>query len=302
MKATKKASGEPLLKAYHAVFGYGRVPIIESVNLEIYPGDCIGLVGANGSGKSTLVRGLLGLLPPMTGQIVRAKDMSIGYLAQRNPQSDSLFPATVQEVVACGIHGHKRWDRKHPKHKHTGRSIASVMEMLKISHLAEHRIGELSGGQHQRVLLARALVMNPQLLVLDEPTSALDANMRSEFYALIQELKEEGVAILMISHDVSHLEHVIDKMLYLDRGIQFFGPTQEFYASDWLHRYEGGVGTACPAGSQSESAIVPSSASQAGGALLSQGDLHVGGTTLALSDARARENTSSLSAPQGGDA
>ncbi|PID59885.1 ABC transporter ATP-binding protein [candidate division KSB3 bacterium] len=247
MRFKPRLEADVLLQTYDAVFGYANTPIIPATQIQIKKGECIGLVGSNGSGKTTLVRGLLGLLAPLSGQVVRGRDLSIGYLAQRNPQSDSLFPATVREVVECGIHGHALWDRKHPKHKHADALVDRVMDILKITHLGTQRIGELSGGQHQRVLLARALVMNPELLVLDEPTSALDAGIRAEFYELLKDLHKRGVAVLMISHDITHLEGVIDRVIYVDKGVAFDGSAADFFVSSHLHSYQGGAGDSCAA-------------------------------------------------------
>lgn len=232
---------EPLLTAEHLSLSYGRMPVLEDVSFTVGHGDYIGIVGPNGSGKTTLMRAILGLHKPSSGQLKIAPDLqgaAIGYLPQKISDADRYFPATVCEVVAMGLavgralpHLMRGGDR--------GRVLA-VLDRLEIADLADKKIGLLSGGQLQRVHLARALSADPALLILDEPTSALDPAIRETFYGLLDELnRRDRVTILLVSHDMGSIGRYTRKLMYLDRRLVFFGTYEEFCHSSEMTAYFG---------------------------------------------------------------
>lgn len=208
---------QAILRLEHVNLYYGKYQVCEDISFEMQRGDYVAVVGPNGSGKSTLVRAILGLHPPQSGKIdSNAKRLS--YLPQKILSMDPLFPASVEEIIATGS------KVKQPN------KIKNLAELLGIEELLKRRIGDLSGGQTQRVLLARALLSEPELLVLDEPTSALDPQTRKEFYELIENLIEQKkVSVLMVSHDVHTVGDYVKKVLYLDRKVLFFGGAREYY-------------------------------------------------------------------------
>jgi zinc transport system ATP-binding protein len=225
---------------------YQAAEVVSDVSFDVAAGDYWGVVGPNGSGKTTLIRALFGLIPCTHGTIsLFGRNLSefhewhrIGYLPQKMVSFNPYFPATVREIVAMGLLGRKRF----PKHidRSDDHAIAKVLELLDIGRIKDTRIGELSGGQHQRVLLARALVAEPQILVLDEPTTALDPEGREKFIALLQELNERsGVTVVLVTHDIMSIGRYASKLLYLDRRLIFHGTLDEFCRSSDVTNYFG---------------------------------------------------------------
>ena len=213
--------------------GYEGHIVSEGIDFTVSQGDYLCIVGENGAGKSTLIKALLGLHPPITGQIEFSdglKQNEIGYLPQQNHfQRD--FPASVQEVVIsgclnrCGLRPFYR----HAEHE----SARTNMEKLGVWPLRERCYRELSGGQQQRVLLARALCATRKLLLLDEPVSGLDPSATAEMYAIIRRLnKIEGITVLMISHDIFAATREADHILHLAHRPLFFGSTEDYRKSD----------------------------------------------------------------------
>lgn len=231
-----------ILKADNITLKYGRHEVLTDASFTVEAGDYIGIVGPNGSGKTSLMKAMLGLITPSSGQFSYAGEVKdnrfIGYLPQKVISGDPLFPAKVREVVAMGLLSSKRF----PKHlsQEDYKKVDEILSRLKIANLAEKKIGNLSGGQQQRVLLARALVSSPRLLILDEPTSALDPKVRENFYGILKELNEDdGVTILLVSHDIGSIGQYTKKMLYLDRTVVFFGTYEDFCHSQDMTHYFG---------------------------------------------------------------
>lgn len=179
--------------------GYKGIKVIEGVNLSIHDGDYIGVIGPNGGGKTTLIKTILGLVKPMSGSItIERKGLKIGYLPQIN-SLDRQFPASVESVVLTGLQGDKRWWQHYTTEEKMRAN--ELLPMMGMGHLARRSIGDLSGGELQRVLLARALMCNPELLILDEPTTYVDNKFEKEFYEILKQLNER-IAIVMVSHDL----------------------------------------------------------------------------------------------------
>lgn len=222
----------PIIKCEHTDFGYENHDAVIDLNLEIYPGDYLCVVGENGSGKSTLIKGMLGLLKPTGGSLSVADELkrgSIGYLPQQTAAQKD-FPATVQEVVLSGTLS-RRGNR--PFYSRAERKLAAHnLERLGIEHLKQKCYRELSGGQQQRVLIARALCATEQLLILDEPITGLDPSAIQDFYHLIKKLnKEDGITIIMVSHDIGNVISQANKILHLHRRVVFCGTAEAYRQS-----------------------------------------------------------------------
>ncbi len=181
--------------------GYNGKPVICNVNLKVQEGDFIGIIGPNGGGKTTLIKTIAGLLTPMQGEIIYplTGGRAIGYLPQVN-SFDKRFPITTEEVVLSGLMGKKGLFGKYTAEDK--KLVDSLLKKLRVGHLKGKSIGNLSGGQMQRIFLARALVSRPALLLLDEPSTYADNQFESELYELLKELNQEGLTILMVSHDL----------------------------------------------------------------------------------------------------
>ena len=213
--------------------GYEKRTISEPLNFKVDKKDYLCIIGENGAGKSTLMKTLLGLVKPIGGEIVFGdglKKNEIGYLPQQTvTQRD--FPASVKEIVLSGCQG--RCGLR-PFYNKEEKELAQVnMKRMGIEALAEKCYRDLSGGQQQRVLLARALCATQKILLLDEPVSGLDPKVTIEMYALIKQLNDEGLAVIMISHDVGTALKYSTHILHMGNEI-FFGTRDEF-----LHSEEG---------------------------------------------------------------
>jgi zinc transport system ATP-binding protein len=222
----------PIIKCEHTDFGYENHDAVIDLNLEIYPGDYLCVVGENGSGKSTLIKGMLGLLKPTGGSLSVADELKrggIGYLPQQTAAQKD-FPATVLVVVLSGTLS-RRGNR--PFYSRAERKLAAHnLERLGIEHLKQKCYRELSGGQQQRVLIARALCATEQLLILDEPITGLDPSAIQDFYHLIKKLnKEDGITIIMVSHDIGNVISQANKILHLHRRVVFCGTAEAYRQS-----------------------------------------------------------------------
>lgn len=211
--------------------GYENQAIITGLDFTVSEGDYLCVVGENGSGKSTLMKTLLGLQQPIAGEILRGDGLrtnEIGYLPQQTiVQKD--FPASVWEVVLSGCQGRMGLS---PFYSAEDKKTAlRNMKRMGISELRNSSYRNLSGGQQQRVLLARALCATTKLLLLDEPVSGLDPKVTAEMYSLIRKLNDEGVTIIMISHDIEAAVRYATHILHIGTKV-FFGTKDEYAASD----------------------------------------------------------------------
>lgn len=230
-------SGE-IVRAELLSCSYREGRVLEDISFQVERGDYVGIVGPNGSGKSTLVKALLGLVTISKGAallfgtpLASFRDWHrVGYLPQSLHLVNPVFPATVHETVGLGLLSLKRFPKRLNRSDY--QKIDMTLEELGISDLKHKLIGELSGGQLQRVLLARAIVNDPELLVLDEPTAALDPETRGRFYAMIADInRSRGVTVLLVTHDSGAIGEHASKMLYLDKKILFYGSFDEFCCS-----------------------------------------------------------------------
>jgi len=237
---------EDIISVEDLSFRYGGNEAVSSVSFSVKKGDYIALVGHNGSGKSTLIKLLLGILKPSTGSVfLFGKDLhdfthwnKVGYLPQNIGLFNPLFPATVAEVTALGLVSQKKF----PKRLTTedAEQVNQALVQMKITALSNKLVGELSGGQIQRTLLARAIVNQPELLILDEPVSAVDAETRKDFYSYSARLnREKKTTIILITHDISHSGGYANKLLFLDKRIIFYGKFGEFCVSKQMEEQFG---------------------------------------------------------------
>ncbi|MFZ4632563.1 MAG: metal ABC transporter ATP-binding protein [Patescibacteria group bacterium] len=225
---------------------YGQTEALSDVSFAIEQGDFVGLAGPNGAGKTTLIKTILGLLPSSSGQIkLFGKSESsfnewgkIGYLPQKISTINVLFPATSEEVVTLGLLSQKKF----PKRILAGdmKKVDDILKELGISNLKKKMLSELSGGQQQKVLLARALVSDPEILIFDEPSTALDPESRESFFKLIQKLnKQKGITVVLITHDTGYIGQYANKLLYIDKSLIYFGKFSDFCASKKMNSYFG---------------------------------------------------------------
>ncbi len=232
-----------LLTVQGLTLAYDKKIIAENLDFVVQAGDYLVIVGENGSGKTTLMKTLLKLKMPAGGKILTGDGLmpyEIGYLPQQTDvQKD--FPASVREIVLSGCQGRCGWRpfyRKEEKKK-----AEDNMERMGILSLADRPYKELSGGQQQRVLLARALGSADKLLLMDEPVSGLDPAGTEEMYELIASLNRDGMAVIMISHDIETVFHYASHVLQM--GMDFFFGTKEAYKRSevgqfYLSRRKGG--------------------------------------------------------------
>jgi zinc transport system ATP-binding protein len=219
-------------------FAYQGNEVLHDITCHIRAGDYVGVVGPNGSGKSTLMRCILGLNRIQQGTItlfgVHQPKFSawdrIGFLPQGLQLFNPNFPATVEEIVRLGRLSKKRFPRRFDSSD--AKAVKRALELMGISSLGNRLIGELSGGMRQRALLARALVNEPEILILDEPTTALDPETRDSFYETLRDLNSNGGAtVLLVTHDSSTVGLYASKLLYLDKRLVFYGSFEEFCRS-----------------------------------------------------------------------
>ena len=216
-----------LIEVKNLCIGYDSDILVEDLNFSVNHRDYLCIVGENGSGKSTLMKTLLGLRAPLSGTITLGEGLKkneIGYLPQQT-QIQKDFPASVREIVLSGCQGRAGL---RPFYSKEEKQLAEKnIERLGIKDLEDRCYRELSGGQQQRVLLARALCATTKLLLLDEPVSGLDPNVTEEMYQLISELNHDGIAIIMISHDIAKAVHYASHILHI--GEKIFYCTKEDY-------------------------------------------------------------------------
>jgi len=211
---------EPLVKIKNLSVGYDKVPVLQNLNLEIFEKDFLGVIGPNGGGKTTLLKAILGLLKPSKGTIQFRKDMNgkkkpIGYLPQVK-HIDKKFPITVFDVVRSGTIMQNSLNSK----AIIKQRVADILHEMGIYEIRKKAIGELSGGQMQRVFLCRALLSNPKLLILDEPDTFVDNRFESELYEKLRVLNEE-IAIILVSHDVGTISSYVKTIACVNGDLHY---------------------------------------------------------------------------------
>ena len=233
----------PVLEAVDLFFTYGDETLLDGVHFTIMPGDFAVVTGSNGAGKSTLFRLILGELSPASGRILLFGENAalfkswprIGYVQQANPAYASGFPATVEEVVLSNLYCRTGLFRPVKKIHRT--AALKALEQVGMLQYKSSLISELSGGQLQRVMVARALVSDCELLLLDEPATGVDAEAAESLYKLLGEINKNGMTILMITHDTERGAAYINRVLCLEEGtVVELG--REQLAQERLHRHK----------------------------------------------------------------
>lgn len=209
--------------------GYGRRSVIEHVNLTIQPGDFLGIVGPNGSGKTTILRALLGILSPLSGTITvtdpPGHQLRLGYVPQRD-QIDQIMPFTVGDVVMMGRYARLGVWRRPGRADHD--AVRRSLDHVGISDLADRSYRDLSGGQRQRALIARALVAEPDILVLDEPTNGMDLTSRTSILELVRGLhRADGMTVIMVTHLLSDVASYVSRIAIVEQGQFQVGTSEE---------------------------------------------------------------------------
>lgn len=221
----------PAVQLDHVWVIYQQRPALEDITLTIPPGRYVGIIGPNGAGKSTLLKVILGLIVPSRGEVrvfgepparLRKSGQLLGYLPQK-PLSEPRFPVTVLDVVLMGRFGRIGLGRR-PGPRDREVALAQL-ERLKIAHLADRPIGALSGGEQQRVFIARALAVEPRLLVMDEPTISLDACAQDDLFEMVFDLKRElDLTVLVVSHDIGAVARHVEEVVCLNRRLYVHEP------------------------------------------------------------------------------
>jgi len=211
---------------------YPDVKALDDISFVVNQGDFLGIIGPNGAGKSTLFDSMLGLNTKYTGtikffgeDIKNSKNYlkEIGYVPQK-PIFEKNFPATVSDVVRMGLR--KESDEN---------KIDEILQQLWIHELRNRRIGELSGGQLQRVFIAKALVNNPKILILDEPVTGIDQQSIELFYSILRELNsKQKITIIWSSHDLDAVNQLANHVACLNRTLFFHGKSEKFFSNDEL--------------------------------------------------------------------
>lgn len=205
---------------------YGQTPAVAGVCLDVSEGEYLGIIGPNGSGKSTLLKAVLGLVPISSGTVkifgnnIEKKSTLIGYVPQFS-DLDKRFPITLLEVVLTGClkQGVSLFYRYTTKDKETAHDL---LEKVGIARLAKRQISELSGGEFQKMLIARALAVNPKLLLLDEPTASVDAMSRDQIYGLLAELNK-SMTIVLVTHDLLAVSSQVHRLACLNGRLVYHG-------------------------------------------------------------------------------
>jgi zinc transport system ATP-binding protein len=203
--------------------GYDGVPLIRDITIDIEKGEIVTLIGPNGSGKSTLVRGILGLAPVLSGNVqlfgVAASRFShryrLGYVPQRHTVGGAI-PSTVEEVVSSGRLGHRPWYARAGASDRA--AVRDAIEAVGLSDRRRSMVATLSGGQQRRVLIARALAGQPEVLIMDEPTAGVDAENQQALVRTLLALVETGLTLIVVTHEIAALRPVLTRVVAMRDG------------------------------------------------------------------------------------
>ena len=208
---------ETLVEIRDVDFSYGAVPLLENVNFVIKNNDFIGIIGANGCGKTTLVKLVTGELLPRKGVVINNCSDSIGYLPQY-AAIDKHFPISVREVIETGLMAPRNiWRLRLTADERL--RVSAIIEQMGLTAVADTPIGQLSGGQLQRTMLARAIVSRPRLLLLDEPETYLDTDSGQRLLQLLKNINNH-CAVVIVSHDVTTIEKYCNRVARIQRTLQ----------------------------------------------------------------------------------
>ena len=229
----------PVIQLDRIDAAYGSKTVLQQVSLTVCERDFLGIIGPNGGGKTTLVKVILGLLKPTAGHIryfrdgQEAAEISMGYLPQYS-SIDKKFPISVYEVVLSGLNRQKSLFRSFSPAQHE--QVKQVIARMGLEGLEKRAIGQLSGGQLQRALLGRALVSNPQVLILDEPNTYIDKRFEAKLYSLLEEINRER-AIVLVSHDIGTVLQNVKSIACVNGTLDYHPDTE--VPAEWLEEHFG---------------------------------------------------------------
>lgn len=232
------AAATPIIEIKNLSAGYDGRTVLRDVNLTIYERDFLGVIGPNGGGKTTLIKCILGLLKPFGGEILFHSQLpssgkgqlSMGYLPQYN-SIDRKFPITVEEVILSGLSSQKPLaSRFTDAHREKARSVIARMGL---EGMEERAIGALSGGQLQRALLGRAIISDPEVVILDEPSTYIDKHFEARLYELLAEINRE-CAIILVSHDIGTVLQQVKSIACVNETLDYHPDTG--VTEEWLER------------------------------------------------------------------
>ena len=222
---------QPIIKVTRLTYYYDSFPTLDNISFTVGKGDFLGIIGPNGAGKTTLFQCMLGIVGDYKGEInlfgsnIKQNKkilQKIGYVPQKK-SVEQTFPATVQEIVSLGVIGMK--NRRD--------DIDMAIDFVELGSYRNKRIGELSEGQQQRAIIAKALAKQPELLILDEPTTGIDSATQERFYDLLTKLnKDKGITIVWSSHDMNAVERLANKVACIDRKLFFHGQSEDFFGNE----------------------------------------------------------------------
>lgn len=225
---------DPIIQLSGICAAYDQKRVLEDVNLTVYKKDFLGIIGPNGGGKTTLMKIILGLLKPTAGKISffqdgkRCDEITMGYLPQYNT-IDKKFPISVYEVVLSGLNRQKSLFRPFTKEQH--QKVEGVIKQMGLEGLENRAIGQLSGGQLQRALLGRALVSDPEVIILDEPNTYIDKRFEAKLYQLLEEINKER-AIILVSHDIGTVLQNVKSIACVSVEVDYHPDTE--VPAEWL--------------------------------------------------------------------
>ena len=229
----------PIIQVDGLSASYDHKTVLSQVNLTVYEHDFLGVIGPNGGGKTTLIKSILGLHQPDTGKIRFFKqgkevpEIKMGYLPQYNT-IDKKFPISVYEVILSGLSKQKSLFRRYNDEHHE--SVRQMIVRMGLEGLEHRAIGELSGGQLQRTLLGRALVSNPEVVILDEPSTYIDKRFETKLYSLLEEINQER-AIILVSHDIGTVLKNVKTIACVNETVHYHPHTE--VPTEWLEEHFG---------------------------------------------------------------
>lgn len=221
----------PIIKVTGLSYHYDSIATLDNISFTVGKGDFLGIIGPNGAGKTTLFQCMLGIIRDYEGEInlfgfdIKQNKkilQKIGYVPQKK-NVEQTFPATVKEVVSLGVIGVRN----------SSDYIDKAIDFVELGAYRDKRIGELSEGQQQRAIIAKALVKEPELLILDEPTTGIDSVTQEKFFNLLTKLnKDKGITIVWSSHDMNAVERLANRVACIDRKLFFHGQSEDFFGNE----------------------------------------------------------------------
>lgn len=229
----------PIIQLEHIEAAYDEKTVLNDVNLTVYQKDFLGIIGPNGGGKTTLIKIILGLIKPRSGTIrffregQPVDEIKMGYLPQYN-QIDKKFPISVYDVVLSGLSKQKSLIQRFSKEQH--HKVTETISRMGLEGLEKRAIGQLSGGQLQRALLGRAIISEPDVVILDEPSTYIDKRFEAKLYKLLEEINRDR-AIILVSHDIGTVLQNVKTIACVNETLDYHPDTE--VPTEWLEEHFG---------------------------------------------------------------